>query len=76
MALRLKVLLPLLASVSLVSSPVLAAPQPARAATSVQQSEQLSGLGGAGVFVGVFSLTAIVLAIIIASKGGDRPNSP
>lgn len=74
---RMKFLLPLAAVVSLASAPAMAAaPQLQRAGAPTEESAELRG--GVGVFfISFLALSAIIFAIIKASKtGNDQPNSP
>lgn len=75
----MKFLLPLAAVVSLASAPAMAAaPQLQRAGAPTEESSELRGRGGVGVFfISFLALSAIIFAIIKASKNGnDQPNSP
>ncbi|MES2753562.1 MAG: hypothetical protein V4659_02745 [Pseudomonadota bacterium] len=76
----MKFLLPIAAVFSMAAVPAIAAPVAAaqtvdRASASDKDASEL-GRGGAGFFIALLALAAIVAAIVIATQGDDSPNSP
>jgi hypothetical protein len=75
---RFKFLLPLMAGASLVTAQVaVAQAMPVRATAAQSEGQELAGVGGGGIIVGVLAFTAVLLGVLAGAKNNsDRPNSP